>query len=306
MCLAVFHPAGGERLSYMTRAEFHEADRSNPHGIGILWALNGKLKSSKFYNRVNDAWQCYKSVRELGVPMAVHFRFATHGVKSEQNCHPFYIHEELAIIHNGILPLEDPTDEKTDTQLFAERLYELKADPMSAEVWPLVLMATDGSKVVFMRATGEVFIAHQAAGHWRDGSWYSNYSYKAYAITTWKRKAYDSSSAANAGHHLGWEGVDARGNAKTDDEGFMEYLKTGERTAEEVAEDLRDLPLVGSDGSEVKRLRGDHREVVAVLSDDLVMCLECAPRTDPHEMLIYADEAATGFCDMCAEPLVWP
>lgn len=181
MCLAAYHAShvGGARTRYLDNEQFLTAAVNNPDGIGILWAKGGRLRLAKFLDADDRAWQCYRSVQELGVPMAVHFRLATHGDRDYMNCHPFLVGDNIGMIHNGILSQVRAKEGVSDTYAFARVLSKWREDFFDNKAaWRMVEMASYGSKLVFLRSDGQVRIAHSSSGHWRDGSWYSNTSYK--------------------------------------------------------------------------------------------------------------------------------
>ena len=84
----------------------------NPDGLGVLWLDTyevDKLESNNY------------SVLRTERPFIAHFRYATVGKVSMQNCHPFSIDEDNVLFQNGTVSNLGDTI-KTDTQHLAEIL----------------------------------------------------------------------------------------------------------------------------------------------------------------------------------------
>lgn len=115
MCLIILNTNGGNIL---TRTERQRYADDNPHGYGLAIARNGKLEYEKDVR--------YGSFPETlpNEPWMLHFRFATHGENTIENCHPFALTEQTCIAHNGVLSpfMWDRT--KSDTWHFVETLKE--------------------------------------------------------------------------------------------------------------------------------------------------------------------------------------
>lgn len=110
MCLIVSRPA--EAIFPIEQLEV--AHFSNPHGVGFMWPGRSRLQTEKIaspenFNQVGDL---YESVlkRSAGKPLAIHFRWATHGLKDMENTHPYKVLDkkksgmDLYMMHNGIIP----------------------------------------------------------------------------------------------------------------------------------------------------------------------------------------------------------
>lgn len=177
MCLAIYKPSKAE----VDWDALEEGFRSNAHGAGFVTAHKGVLE-------IHKGFFSFDAFREAYLPhahkqAAIHFRLATHGDRNHANCHPFPVTDEIAMIHNGILPI-DTSDAKdmSDTWHYVEYILKpLAADSRdfysNSAIKFLGEAAINGSKFVFLRADGDWDIWNQDDGHWKGDIWYSNKSY---------------------------------------------------------------------------------------------------------------------------------
>jgi glutamine amidotransferase len=118
-----------------------------------------------------------------------HARYATHGVKNEQNCHPFMVggDERTYLAHNGILDVSiHKSDKRSDTRVFAEDTLP-KIGGVSAldddNVWIMAETWAKGSKIAILTvdpaALHPMYLLNESAGSWdNEGIWWSNQSHK--------------------------------------------------------------------------------------------------------------------------------
>lgn len=175
MCLIIYSPTA----SLPPRQYFAEAGVNNPDGIGVMSAdgvckFLGKRKTRR-------AWRYVQQLSDAGIPYGVHFRWATHGRVSRDNCHPFPIPgHDAHLMHNGILWTSIRADANTsDTAIFAR------------EIAPAILSLSDrreylnmlsdeasGNRLLIMRGTGGAGVAfdviNPALWTLMDGIYYSN------------------------------------------------------------------------------------------------------------------------------------
>jgi glutamine amidotransferase len=179
MCLAIYKPASTKPDKEAYRNGFE----NNTHGAGFAAAVNGGLVIGKGFFKFKEFWRAFKPYADC--PALIHFRLATHGKKDTDNCHPFSITDNLAMIHNGVLPICTKDDEtKSDTWHFVEKilkpLHEL--DPEFYQHQAISFLgrcAISGSKFVFLRSDGDFGIWNEEDGKWEsDGHWYSNSGYQ--------------------------------------------------------------------------------------------------------------------------------
>jgi len=173
------------------------ASCNNPHGFGFAvitpnGIVTGRgMSSKKVIKQFLEVRKQYPS----GWAM-FHARYATHGVKNEDNCHPFKVpsnpHTYLA--HNGILDVHIPAgDKRSDTRVFAEDVLPAMGGVTALDnddVWKMVSKFALGSKVAILtldpKAKEQCYIINESSGHWdNDGIWWSNNGYKQSAWSTY-------------------------------------------------------------------------------------------------------------------------
>lgn len=178
MCLAVYKPA--DVLPDWGALE--EGFASNKDGAGFVCVSDGKLLIDKGHFSFDSFRESYEPYAHL--QSAIHFRWATHGKTNSDNCHPFRITDHLAMIHNGVLPIQCNVDKNmSDTWHYVNLILQPMAerDPdfcFQPEVIFMGNAAIKGSKFVFLNADGEYAIWNEDDGHWAGDIWYSNNSYK--------------------------------------------------------------------------------------------------------------------------------
>lgn len=150
----------------------------NPHGWGIMRAAGGKIQVQRGMDEA-DFWPAYKRVGKA--PCAIHFRFATHGTKDLDNCHPFPLYGgHYALMHNGIIDMPVIDKSRSDTWHFGHYVLEpmLAARPelFGSEELTRVLASLigPGNKLVILRADGASMVVNRSDGIDHEGLWLSN------------------------------------------------------------------------------------------------------------------------------------
>lgn len=202
MCLLTFMPE--DVMPDMER--FKEASIQNADGFGFaILESKGFVKAhsmnfNEVANRFVDARAKHKG------PAIFHFRWATHGSETIDNCHPFTLGDDPTSVvgHNGILDVQIPKDDKrSDTKVFAEDIMPAIGGITSlddTEYFNTMEKWAGGNKLVFLTHHDDAkyswYILNSHLGHWDEDMWWSNSSYKKYNGITYRTtaaKMYDSS-----------------------------------------------------------------------------------------------------------------
>jgi hypothetical protein len=184
MCLLTYLPAGmlPDITALLTGAAF------NPDGHGFAIVDSDQLIVRRGLDgpQLIDVFAVLRHRHRHG-PALFHSRFATHGVRSIDNCHPFPIGADprTVIAHNGVLPKAvQPAgkDPRSDTRIAAEDFLPMFGPLRQRRVrrrfeqW----MTPDNLAVVLTvdpRFRQRGYILNEQSGIWDDGIWYSNDGY---------------------------------------------------------------------------------------------------------------------------------
>lgn len=185
MCIAILTTPG----TAVDKKVFRRCWWNNQHGFGM--AYNNPRDASavvidKGYMTIDSAWKAYNRLADTvgkDSPMLLHFRAATVGEKSVNNCHPFKV-KGGAMIHNGTF-FRDSTLKKSDTCVVAETMHnELTYENLTKNKKEFD-EAFGYNRVAFLYGNGKyvLFSEHYNSrngqvGQWCDGIWYSNGGWK--------------------------------------------------------------------------------------------------------------------------------
>lgn len=154
---------------------------SNPDGMGLMYAKNGRIKIIKELTDFDKFYVSYMKIRiKHKGNIALHFRIRTAGNVNEKNLHPFFVNQNLAFMHNGILDIDVPIKSKvSDTIIFNEHILKnLPNDFLNYHGnIELIKNYITHSKLLFMDSYGDVTIINEDEGNWLKDNWYSNFSY---------------------------------------------------------------------------------------------------------------------------------
>ncbi len=166
------------------------ASCNNPHGFGYAVVTPNGIVTGKGMSAKKVIKEFLEVRKQFPESYAMyHARYATHGVKNEDNCHPFKVpsNPDTYLAHNGILDIDIKAgDRRSDTRIFAEDTLPAMGGVTALDddhVWNMVSKWATGSKIVVFtldpKAQETCYIVNEAAGHWdNEGMWWSNSTYK--------------------------------------------------------------------------------------------------------------------------------
>ena len=179
MCVIINKPA----KKTLPKTVLENCYANNPHGWGIMWADGGKLHVVRGLGNFQDFYKAYRNVPHHA-NAAIHFRWATHGLKNEANTHPFTVindaNESLAMMHNGVIWNPRTIDkDMSDTWHFVEQdvkpLLGGNIAMLDDEVtFSLIESSSHGSKLLFMDNFGHVNVTFPNQWHEEFGCQFSN------------------------------------------------------------------------------------------------------------------------------------
>ena len=164
------------------------ASCNNPHGFGYAIVAGDKIITGRGMSAKKIIKEFLEVRKQYPSSYAMfHARYATHGVKNEENCHPFKVSDNTYLAHNGILDIDiHATDKRSDTRVFAEDTLPAMGGVSALDndnVWKILSKWATGSKIAILTldpsAKDICYIINESAGHWdNDGMWWSNSTYK--------------------------------------------------------------------------------------------------------------------------------
>ena len=172
------------------REELTEGACANPHGFGFAIVADGKviryrtMSAKKAVSKFLELREQYPSGYAIW-----HARYATHGVKNEDNCHPYQVGDDTNtfLAHNGVLDtFISKGDKRSDTRVFAEDTLPKLGGVLALEdenIYRMIEGWASGSKIAVLttnpQAQYQLYLINERLGTWDDnGVWWSNSSYK--------------------------------------------------------------------------------------------------------------------------------
>lgn len=203
MCLIFLKPKSAK--NYLTYERFCNALENNPHSVGIVYKNpeDGKVKVERFVKPEKGKEKIYDIIKDKE-EFAIHFRFATHGAVNLDNCHPFLVTKDLALMHNGVMSeFGDIDTSKSDTRNFAESFLRpyieqegigiIKDKEFIEDVGKVI---GSYNKILLIDKDFNWSIINEKSGVWKEGCWMSN-SYS----TESSRNYYDSYNYGSYGSY---------------------------------------------------------------------------------------------------------
>lgn len=179
MCIAI----ASKKNTRIPKKYLAEGFKNNPHGAGYIYVEKGVVKIEKGFFSFRSFWKSFRPHQEKAC--VVHFRWATHGEKNKENCHPFSVIENtLAFVHNGQIHAMPKHDTFSDTHQFNEIVLKSvvydRHDIINQKGFQFLMEEAigAGSKLVFLNKSEDMVIVNEKAGEWINEIWYSNCTYK--------------------------------------------------------------------------------------------------------------------------------
>lgn len=180
MCIAVAKPKGFA----VTKKILQNCFDNNPDGAGFCVEIDGNLVVNKGYFTFEDfytAYQPYENEKAL-----IHFRIRTHGDLNKENCHPFFVSDDIAMIHNGIIYNVSAKGTESDTIVFNNMhlrpiVSKYGQDALtSSALKPIIEHFIGGSKLaLFVKGQEDfVFFNEHLGNYSKEGIWFSNSSWQ--------------------------------------------------------------------------------------------------------------------------------
>lgn len=184
MCVIVWKP----KDKVLPESTFRKCWTRNPDGGGFMLARGGKLRVYKPFFKLEDMVRTFYRIVKPEDVAVVHFRIRTSGTNAATGCHPHWVSDGVAVVHNGILPISsDKHPEWSDTMAFTNLV--LKKLPIGWEEsgslhWLIEQALGSGNKLCLLRADGATYIFNRDKGTDRDGLWFSNTHWDSYQTVT--------------------------------------------------------------------------------------------------------------------------
>lgn len=206
MCVAIYLP----KETALAESILKDCHTANPHSIGYMFVQKSKIVIRKFLK-----WEDFLPVYHVDhaahgatKDFVIHFRIATSGKIDLDNCHPFEVTSNTAMVHNGIISCTPGDAELNDTRKFCEAIAPLLSKEGVWEhkfFWTMIL-ETIGTynKLVFMRADGSIKIVGESKGTWKEGVWFSNMSWDRTPVVVHSYGNYPKSYSPNKCATCAW------------------------------------------------------------------------------------------------------
>ena len=183
MCVCILKPNN----KHIPEEKLKQCYNNNPDGVGILYkdeSSDNLIHHKGQFTFREFLWHYNRKAAKNSPNMILHFRTASASGLGPEYCHPFYVHSDLAFVHNGNF-FEfgsyyngRKNDGLIDTMRFCDEV--LKRLPKDFLYKPRILKALQNyckfhlSKMIFMNSKGICYIVNMKSGVWEDGCWFSN------------------------------------------------------------------------------------------------------------------------------------
>lgn len=177
MCLLVHQPSS----TSFSNDFLADVYSSNRDGIGVMYALGGRLEVVKSLPANADEFIAFYRQHIEGRESVWHARMQTHGDIDLENCHPYQVTGRIALAHNGILSTGNAWDKsRSDTWHFIRHVVRpalaLDESMLLDPSWQSFLgdLIGTANKFGLMTADGQAVIINRKSGVEFKGAWLSN------------------------------------------------------------------------------------------------------------------------------------
>ena len=179
MCIAILN----KKEATLKRELLKNCWDNNGDGAGLLYIDNKKqMKTFKELKSFEVFYQEYSRVKKSYGKrnIVIHFRISTHGKIDETNCHPFLVNDNLGFVHNGMIYDVPTSKDYSDTYMFNETILKNFTEGFEYNeiILDMIESFIGSNKLVFLNSNNDFAIVNEKAGHWANGCWFSNGSYK--------------------------------------------------------------------------------------------------------------------------------
>lgn len=183
MCIIVVKPP----LVHLKKAILKTCYDNNPHGAGFAYPERdgSKVVIEKGFFSFKSFWKAYRNIQYMQLPMLIHFRVATSGKIDKDNCHPWRIDNNHAMVHNGVLSNIGKNSEScSDTGIFVNDilipLFESNQEfwKENGFKWLIESSIKKSNKIAIINNYGDYEIFNEQEGEWEHGAWFSNSTFK--------------------------------------------------------------------------------------------------------------------------------
>lgn len=194
MCVAIYIPSGETVAEHILRGVF----RRNDDGVGISWSDGGALHIWKTMADIDAIVAMVQNM--IALPRLVHFRYATHGSKTLDNIHPFWLDERrrAVVVHNGVIQIGRANDE-SDTRAFVRNVLGQMRDGWwnNPTTVSQIERLVSGSRIVIMEEDGRPHYLNKSSGETSaEGVWFSNAQWRDFVDPSCKHFAASAILAA--------------------------------------------------------------------------------------------------------------
>lgn len=181
MCCIIYRPKDAPLIK---EENIKKIIDKNPHGWGISYN-NGKTISTIRSLKMEDALEEIQKLEKENIEFLFHARWATHGDKTIENCHPYNLRNGV-LFHNGTINIPiSKKDKKSDTWYFSKILNKKLKKTNIEKLLNKYNEIIGESRLAIMENNGNIIFHgkwHEIDGckysklNWKTEYYYSSYS----------------------------------------------------------------------------------------------------------------------------------